>query len=128
MSYRLINNGSYLEIKLAGKFDFLKIETILDAIITHKNWYPGGMLLVDETQFDASSKTFSDINHIVEFIDNRMLAFENSKIALYVSRELEYGLNRMLITLAEDVLKLNINVFRSRQEALSWLLSAIPAE
>ena len=42
---------------------------------------------------------------------------------MYVSGDLEYGLNRMWHVFIEGDWEVESNVFRSREEAMPWLLS-----
>ncbi len=121
MDNSLIISDGLFELKLSGDFMLESIEEILDTLISHKEWKPGDSLLVDETEFNAGNMTVEDIYTVTRVFEDRRVALGQAKIAIYVAREVEYGMNRMWGAIAVDRIDTKANVFRSRKEAIAWL-------
>jgi hypothetical protein len=122
MEYSIKHHEGYLELKLWGKFDIEKVEDIFNTITSHEAWGGGILLLVDETDLDSSPLNSAGIQKIALSFQSQRLNFGASKFAVYVSRDLEYGMNRMWGALIEGKTEVKTSFFRSREEAVAWLL------
>jgi hypothetical protein len=110
-----------LEVKFSGKAVPDKYEKFFDALFVHEGWEPGISLLLDETDLDSSQLTVNDVSAIAGVCERRGTELGPARMAIFVDRDLEYGMNRMWSTFVEDKWDVVADVFRSRDEAIAWL-------
>ncbi|RDH80672.1 MAG: hypothetical protein DIZ80_16720 [endosymbiont of Galathealinum brachiosum] len=121
MEYQITAHKGFFELKISGAIDAQKYPSMFDTLFAHKDWVPGMRLLVDESELRADHLTIADLETIAVFCTDRSSDFGSAKLSMYVSRDLEYGLNRMWHVFIKDGWDAEGNVFRSREEALDWL-------
>jgi hypothetical protein len=121
MKFTLQYSGKFFEIKIAGPANSKKYEEVFDTLFMHEKWKLGAPLLFDETELDSSKISVDDVHRIAAICTQRKTKFGASRCALIVSRDLEYGMNRMWMVFVEDEWDVTVGLFRSRDEAISWL-------
>jgi hypothetical protein len=121
MEYCIIAKQGFFELRLAGDIDPGTYPEALNALFTHTDWKPGTPLLVDESDLRADDLTIAGLKKIAEMCTSREADFGATRMSMYVSRDLEYGLNRMWHVFIEGNWEVEGNVFRSREEAMAWL-------
>ena len=122
MEFCITAKKGFFELRLAGDIDPGKYPEIFNALFTHTDWKPGTPLLVDESALRAADLTVAGLKEIAEICTSRRADFGATRMSMYVSGELEYGLNRMWHVFIEGGWEVEGNVFRSREEAMAWLL------
>jgi hypothetical protein len=108
-------------MRLADDIDPDKYTKVFDTLFAHDEWKPGTPLLVDESDLRADNFTIAGLQAIAVTCTNRGVEFGATRMAMYVSRDLEYGPNRMWHIFIEGNWDVIGNVFRSRGEAMTWL-------
>lgn len=121
MEFDITAHKEFFELKIAGAIDADKYPAMFDTLFAHDGWVPGMPLLVDESELRAGSLTVLALKTIACHCTDRSSEFGSTRMSMYVSRDLEYGLNRMWHVFIEDGWDVEGNVFRSRDEALEWL-------
>ncbi len=121
MEFSLRYSGGLFEIKISGSAKPKIYSDSLDALFINDLWKPGTPLLVDETEMDAGLLTVKDVRTIAEIFIKRRTEFGPARFAIFVSRDLEYGMNRMWMVFVEEKWETAVDVFRSRDEAIAWL-------
>lgn len=121
MEFSITVKESFFELKISGAIDADKYPAMFDALFAYEKWVPGMPMLVDESELNADLLTIVDLKGIAKHCTDRSAEFGTTRMAMYVSRDLEYGLNRMWHVFIEDGWDVEGNVFRSRDEALAWL-------
>jgi hypothetical protein len=121
MEFRITAHDGFFEMRLAGDIDPDKYDEVFDTLFAHDEWKPGTPLLVDESDLRADNLTIAGLRDIATTCTNRGTEFGDTRMAMYVSRELEFGLNRMWHIFIEGNWNVIGNVFRSRGEAMTWL-------
>lgn len=122
MEFKVSLQDGFFEMRLAGSIDPEKYDEVFDALFAMDNWKPGSLLLVDESDLIADDLTISGLKDIAKTCTKRGAEFGAARMAMYVSRKLEFGLNRMWHVFIEGNWVVVGNVFWSREEALKWLL------
>lgn len=123
MEYKVEFVDGYFDVKLTGKPDVKDSAAYLDCLIAHEQWQPGSLVLSDDTDFEAGQLTQSDLMRIANVCGERRAAMGFARIAAVVPRELVFGMNRMFQVYVEPYWDVKSYAFRSREEALAWLLS-----
>jgi hypothetical protein len=121
MEYRVTKHEGYFELRLAGDIDPGTCPEALGELFGHPDWVPGSPVLVDEWDLRADDLTISGLKEIAWICTERSALFGKAKLSMFVSRELEFGLNRMWHVFVEGKWEVEGNVFRSREEAMAWL-------
>jgi len=98
-----------------------EFDELWDALFVHDGWKHGVSLLVDETGFDSSSLSVEDVRAIADICAKRGAELGPARIAIFVARDLEYGMNRMWMAFVEGKWGAIPELFRSRGEAIAWL-------
>lgn len=121
MEFCVTAHKGFFEMRLTGDIDPDKYTEVFNTLFAHDEWKPGTPLLVDESDLRADNLTIAGLQAIARTCTNRRAEFGASRMSMYVSRNLEYGLNRMWHVFIEDNWEVVGNVFRSREEAMAWL-------
>jgi hypothetical protein len=121
MQFTLRYSGNFFEIKIVGLANPKIYADSLDSLFMQDKWKPGSPLLLDETEMDASQIPVGDVERIAKISALRKTEFGASRCALVVSRDLEYGMNRMWMVFVENKWDVMVELFRSREEAIAWL-------
>lgn len=89
---------------------------------------PSKHFMWDLRKADLENMLTDQLERILRFvIRNQSKRPEGAKTAILVERDLEYGLSRMMLILAEmgDLNKIKLNIFRDYNNAIDWLNSEI---
>ena len=121
MDFCITAKQGFFEMRLAGTIDPGTYPEVFEALFSHPDWEPGTPLLVDESDLRAGDLTVAGLQTIAAICTSRESDFGATRMSAYVSRDLEYGLNRMWHIFIEGNWKVVGNVFRSRNEAMIWL-------
>lgn len=121
MEYSIQIVEGVFQIKTTGTGTLSGFLTFIEAVLTHPEWIPGTKVLVDHSDLNIKSMTFGNISEIADFCVKHANRIGNAKIALVVSDDLNYGLNRIWTSLVYKRLDDTNNIFKSRDEALQWL-------
>ena len=79
-------------------------------------------MLWDFRQANLSGISSNHIESLLDYIGQHAQKRTNGKTAIVVSKDLEYGMSRMIMALTEDkAIPVEIDVFRSIEVALQWL-------
>ena len=85
-------------------------------------------LLWDMSQTDVSHVTPDILQEFIRRSIDLGLQHQGGRVAVFASEDLQYGLARMSMVFAEmESAPYIFNVFRSRKEALHWLISEDPS-
>ena len=121
MEFCITCHEGFFEMRLSGDIDPAKYPEALNTLFAHNKWKPGTPLLVDESDLRADHLTIAGLKSIAETCVGRSTEFRTTKMSMYVSRDLEYGFNRMWHVFIDGSFQAVGNVFRSREEAIAWL-------
>jgi hypothetical protein len=98
--------------------------TAADALGHQKN-------LLDDPDFDPSFSQLFDVTHVTDVrlttedvrrLAQRTVFSPDSRRAILVSNDLQFGLSRMFGVFRENMGEKGIRVFRNLEEALEWVL------
>ncbi len=121
MEYSIIKHSNYFEIKLSKQADLRVYAEYINATLSHPDWTPGTPVLLDQTGLDTSLLRIGEVNAIADQCTALKAEIGAAKVALLVSRDMEYGMNRMWAVFIEDRWDALVGLFRSREEAVAWL-------
>jgi len=121
MNYSIENCDKYIEVKQTGAGDIRVYVECIDAVLEYKTWTPGTPVLVDQTKLDASLLTVNDVQKIAALCGTHRKEAGSSKLAMLVARDLEFGMNRMWSVFVEDEWDVDVEVFKSKEQAVAWL-------
>ena len=121
MEFCITAKQGFFELRLAGDIDPGTYSEVFNALFAHTDWKPGIPLLVDESDLRANDLTIEGLIKIAKICTSRATDFGATRMSMYVSTDLEYGLNRMWHVFIEGNWEVEGNVFRSREEAMTWL-------
>jgi len=122
MKYEITLYEKYFLVTTSGPANPDVYEEALDAILTHPDWRPGHSYIFDHTSLDASQMTKSDVERIAEIARTRRNRYHVGKSAMVAPNDVAYGFGRMVIVYAEDEARIPANIFRTLDEAVSWVL------
>ncbi|MDH5483674.1 MAG: hypothetical protein OEY43_00435 [Gammaproteobacteria bacterium] len=104
-----------------GEFNFNKFFSSFHEIDTVPGFVKGMDALWDLRQADLSQMSVDTVDKISHYIANNTdKRGVDYRIALVVSTDLAYGLARMFRTMSDQI-PVNINIFRSMDDACDWL-------
>lgn len=104
---------------LQGYYDFVK------AVLEHKEWKPGGLVLINNTELNTGTLTIDDINALAEISNQYREQIGKAKVAIVLDRDLDYGMARIwqtFVGLRADW-QASEKLFRNMVEAEAWLNS-----
>ena len=95
---------------------------LVEEAIKHPQWHDKLPGLIDFRGFSATGLSSDNVYELAELCRNlgKMLGYGNC--ALVMSKELDFGLARMWQMMTEAHVEMEIDVFKSIDEAREWLL------
>ena len=124
MKYEINEHDDFVEVITSGDADLATFRDFLSDVLSLEAWVPGTPLLTNHTELNSGPLTVDDINRIASLAGNARVALGPLRLASLVSRDLEFGLARMWEVYVEEKWDGATAVFRSRDDAISWLLDA----
>ncbi len=124
MEYKVAFVNGYFDVKLIGKSSVEDAAAYFDYLIAHKQWRPGSLVLSDETNIEIGHLIIKDLEEFSRICGERRTAIGSARFAAIVPQDLIFGINRMFQVYVEPYWDATIDAFKSRDDALSWLLSA----
>jgi hypothetical protein len=109
---------------LSGVVTQEEIEEGLAKAYARPDFRPEADILCDIRDADLRGMSRDVIRDIVGFVSARRSDYPQSRTAVVVGRDLDFGLARMYEQLIESVYPANVTVFRDLDEAQGWLDSA----
>ncbi len=114
-------NDEFFEVTTHGDAAPVGFEEYLDVMLGHEKWKPGAAFLEDSSDLKADRLTVADVRKIADIFVKRRAQLGRARMPILVFRELEYGMVRMWEVFVEGEWDVTEKLFRSRDEALSWL-------
>ena len=111
----------YIHVVAKGSINLEMLKQMYASVLMNPQYESGMGRLWDLTHLDASLITSDHINSFIQFIKDKGLGIDIAHSAILVSRNLEYGMIRMLQALGDGVFTPNVLVTRSQDEALAWV-------
>jgi hypothetical protein len=105
----------------SGKAEAGDAAKVMEAMLIHPEWKPGTPRCYDVSNLDTAMLTIKEMRRIASFATIHKNELGGGKIAMVASRNLEYGFARMLSVLVTQFGDSDLEVFRTREEALNWL-------
>jgi hypothetical protein len=121
MKYEVHYHDGFFEIEAYGNAEPVRFREVLDLLLAHEKWKPGTAILLNNSELNAGPLTVSDIYYMAGSFVRSRVQLGQARMAILVARELEYGMARMRMGFVEGKWDVIENVFRSRNEAISWL-------
>jgi len=123
MKYHSKIHEGIFELTLSGDANLKVYDDAIKTFIKHKEWKPGGRLLIEESKLNTGSLTVEDIRAIADLVGQYQETLGNAKVAIIVSRDLEFGMTRMVETFVEieESWYGSSQIFWNKDEALAWL-------
>lgn len=107
-------------ITVHGRVSPGDLKTALDRLIAHPGYRPKIAMLWDLRAADAGDLHAAQLSEYARHLANRPERF-GARVAIVVSRDLEFGVMRMWQSFAEAPVPQDRRVFRNLDEALGWL-------
>lgn len=121
MEYEIHQREGFVEVVTHGEGATAVFQELLGEVLALREWKPGTPFLNNHSDLDAGPLTVSDISAIANMVAAARVELGSSRLAVLVSRDLEYGLARMWHVFVEDKWDGTSGVFRSREDAVVWL-------
>ncbi len=108
-------------VSTSGDAEISKFKELFLSYLHHEKWKPGTPCLHDHSKLNSASVSTDDIRDIAGSLKNLGELLGVGKTALVVDRDLEFGLARMFQVFYEGNPDRTVKLFKSREEALTWL-------
>lgn len=119
----LIEVGTYntFTVTTQGRGSVEGIVAFLDDIVAHAQWRPGLNVLLDHRRLDIDAITVEDIDRISAHFQKIGPQLGDGRIALVMGRDIDFGIARAWELVTRKYVDMAIGVFRSIEEARTWL-------
>lgn len=108
---------------VAGEITFNKIKSSYETILTHPDFQEDMYAIWDIRDADASKLESQDVIRLARYFETQLKNRAEFRVAIIVSRDLEYGLTRMYQVAAAD-LPAKIGIFINFEDAKAWVTGA----
>jgi len=105
---------------VTGKITFEEIKSSYEASVTHPNFQKDMNVIWDVRDADASKFDNQDVIRIARYFETQLKDHADYKVAVIVSRDLEFGLSRTYQVAAAD-LPAKIEIFINLEDAKKWV-------
>ena len=123
MEYEIHQRKGFVEVVTHGDGDVEVFQRIMNEAFSHPDWKPGVSILIDHSNFNAEPLTVDGMKTLAGMVSAARVELASSRMAIVVPGDLQYGLGRMWQVYIEDKWDGASEVFRSREDALGWLIS-----
>ena len=121
MNFSIQPYGTYVEIKISGPADHRVYSELLDSILTRDAWQEGTPVLLDQTEMDTEHLSVVDMKSLADLCGIKIPETITDKLALLIPSDYEFAMSRMWASLVASQWNVPVKLFRSRNDALSWL-------
>jgi len=118
---KVSEDGSFFTIITEGEGDVEGIIAFLKDIISHPQWKPGNLILLDHRALKIDEITVSGIEDVSAYFKTISNELGNGKVALLMKREIDFGIARAWENITEYDVDIKVYVFRELEKAISWL-------
>ena len=108
-------------VQVQGDLDAEMEKCMFNDIITHPMWSAHYNLLFDHSDCHWGHLSNNEIRNRAQLISKLSQHFDESKMAIVLSSDLDFGLGRMLEAYTFEELSGKIHIFHNLNEADSWL-------
>jgi hypothetical protein len=115
------DDGTLFTVKTQGEGDVTGIVAFLKDIISHPEWEPGRNILLDHRALKIDKISVSEIEDISTFFKSIANKLGSGKIALVMTRVIDFGIARAWEMVTDPEVGISIYVFRQMDKALDWL-------
>lgn len=105
---------------ITGVITFQEIKSSYEAILSHPDFQEDMRVIWDIRDADASKFDSQDVIRLARYFETQLKHRVKFKVAVIVSRDLEYGLSRMYQVAAAD-LPAKIGIFINIEDAKKWV-------
>ena len=106
---------------VTGPIDVDELINVLQAIYGATDFDPEMNVFWDLQKADSSAVSSDDVYRLKKYVSNKWGRGGNSRAALVVSREVDFGMSRMYQIMMEGDNPSKIKVFKDLHEAEQWL-------
>jgi len=105
---------------VTGDITFAQIKSSYEAILSHPDFQDDMRVIWDIRDADASEFDSQEVIRLARYFETQLKHRSKFKVAVIVSRDLEYGLSRMYQVAAAD-LPAKIGIFINLEDAKKWV-------
>ncbi len=105
-----------------GEGHEMGILAFLKDVVGHPDWRPGMSILVDHRELSIHNIQHPGISMVSDFFIQISDKLGNGKLALVMNKDIDYGIARAWQNITEDLVKMEICVFREIDKARSWIM------
>ena len=105
---------------VTGEVTFKELKSSYEAVLAHPEFQTDMPSMWDLRDADASRFDRQDVIRLARYIETQIKNRSEYKVAVIVSRDLEYGLSRMYQVAVAD-LPAKIGIFMNFEEAKHWI-------
>lgn len=114
------NKSSIMIHTVSGEITFEEIKSSYKTVLTHPDFQKDMHSIWDFRNADASKFNSQDVIRLARYFETQLKNRTDFKVAVIVSRDLEYGLSRMYQVAAAD-LPAKIEIFFRFEDAKTWI-------
>ena len=105
---------------VTGEITFDKIKTLYETVLKHPEFQEDMYVIWDIRDADASKLDSQDVIRLARYFETQIKNRTEYRVAIIVSRDLEYGLSRMYQVAAAD-LPAKIGIFIDIDDGKTWV-------
>jgi hypothetical protein len=106
--------------KVTGEITFEEIKSSYKAVLSHPDFQENIRVIWDLRDADASEIDRQDVIRLARYFETQLKNRAEFKVAVIVSRDVEFGLSRMYQVAAAD-LPAKIGIFINLEDAKKWV-------
>jgi hypothetical protein len=122
MEYEIHPRQGFLEVVTHGDGDVEVFKKLLRDVLEHPDWKPGIPVYIDHSDLNPESLTVDGMVALAGMISAAKVELGPSRLAILAPGDLLFGIGRMWQVYVENEWDGSTEIFRSREDALSWLM------
>lgn len=128
MKQRLIfhEDTGILEVVASGKASPAGDAALIQAILMHPQFRRGIPVLLDQTDLEIGHLSQQELREVADLCVSISDTLGDGSCAVVVATDLAYGFGRMFESYLDGRVAFRTRIFRTREDALAWLLSPRP--
>jgi hypothetical protein len=106
---------------VSGQVDIGGLKSYIDKIFKNRELFPDMKAIWDLRDADLSKMVSEDVQKLRDVVVGKWGMDERRRAALIVSRDIEFGLSRMLEMLLGEKISGKVMIFRDYDKAMNWI-------
>lgn len=122
IDFKFCKEDGYVIFMYNERFNNTELLAAWKNLYENSDWSPGLNELIDCSRVNGTDVTNDGLRSLAKYTKSifSKYSIRSKKVAIYAPKDLSFGMSRMYQAMSDDTIE-TVRVFKSMQEAMSWI-------